>query len=92
LANSAQLLALFIGFAWLFRGLIELVIGLKAKGVDGRGWLIVGGILMIIGAFVIFFYPEESLSTIIWISGIMLILLGISEIVGAFQMKSLTKS
>jgi uncharacterized membrane protein HdeD (DUF308 family) len=47
---------------------------------------------MIIGAFVIFFYPQESLSTIIWITGIMLIVLGISEIVGAFQMKGLTKS
>jgi uncharacterized membrane protein HdeD (DUF308 family) len=29
---------------------------------------------------------------LIWISGIMLILLGISEIVGAFQMKGLTKA
>ncbi len=92
LANSAQLLALFIGFAWLFRGIIELMIGIKAKGIDGRGWLISGGILMIIGALVIFFYPVGSLSTLIWISGIMLILLGISEIVGAFQMKGLTKS
>ena len=92
LANSAQLLALFIGFAWMFRGLIELTVGFKAKGVDGRGWLITGGILMIIGALVIFFYPQESLSTIIWITGIMLIILGISEIVGAFQMKGLTKS
>ena len=60
--------------------------------MDGRGWLISGGILMIIGALVIFFYPLGSLTTLIWISGIMLILLGISEIVGAFQMKGLTKA
>ena len=92
LANSAQLLALFIGFAWLFRGIIELLIGIKAKGVDGRGWLISGGILMIIGALVIFFYPLGSLTTLIWISGIMLILLGISEIVGAFQMKGIQQA
>ena len=91
LANSTQLLALFIGFAWLFRGIIELVVGIKAKGIEGRGWLISGGILMIIGALVLFFYPLGSLSTLVWISGIMLILLGISEIVGAFQMKNLVK-
>ena len=46
---------------------------------------------MIIGALVLFFYPLGSLSTLVWISGIMLILLGISEIVGAFQMKNLVK-
>ena len=91
LANSTQLLALFIGFAWLFRGIIELGVGIKAKGIEGRGWLISGGILMIIGALVLFFYPLGSLSTLVWISGIMLILLGISEIVGAFQMKNLVK-
>ncbi len=89
LTNSIQLLALFIGFAWLFRGLIELIIGIRAKGIDGRGWLITGGLLMVIGSLVIFFYPGLSLVTLIWVSGIMLILLGISEIVGAFQVKAL---
>lgn len=87
LAASAEILALFIGFAWLFRGITELIVGLQSKGAEGRGWLITGGILMIIGAVVIFTWPAASLLVIVWITGIMLIVLGLSEIVGAFQVK-----
>ena len=89
LAASAEILALFIGFAWLFRGMTELIVGLQSKGAEGRGWLISGGILMIIGSIVMFVWPAASLLVIIWITGIMLMVVGISEIVGAFQVKKL---
>jgi uncharacterized membrane protein HdeD (DUF308 family) len=87
--NEAELLALFIGLAWLFRGIAELIVGLQSRGVDGRGWLITGGLLMILGAIVIFSWPSLAIGTIIVITGIMLIVLGFSEIVGAFQIKKL---
>jgi uncharacterized membrane protein HdeD (DUF308 family) len=87
--NQAELLALFIGIAWLFRGITEFVVGLQSKGVDGRGWLITGGLLLIVGAIVVFVYPSLALATLVTISGIMLIVVGISEIVGAFQVKKL---
>jgi uncharacterized membrane protein HdeD (DUF308 family) len=87
--NQAAILALFIGFAWLFRGLTELIVGLQSKGEDGRGWLITGGILLILGAIVIFVYPSLAVGTLVWISGIVLIVVGISQIVGAFQVKKL---
>jgi len=87
--NEAELLALFIGLAWLFRGLTELIVGLQSKGVDGRGWLITGGLLLIVGAIVIFVWPSLAIGAIVAITGIMLVVLGISEIVGAFQIKKL---
>ncbi len=87
--NEAELLALFIGLAWLFRGLTELVVGLQSKGADGRGWLITGGLLLIVGAIVIFVWPGLAIGAIVVITGIMLIVLGVSEIVGAFQIKKL---
>ncbi len=87
--NEAALLALFIGIAWLFRGLTELIVGLQSKGVDGRGWLITGGVLLIVGAIVIFVWPSLAIGTIVVITGIMLIVLGVSEIVGAFQLRKL---
>jgi uncharacterized membrane protein HdeD (DUF308 family) len=87
--NQAELLALFIGIAWLFRGLLELIVGLQSKGVDGRGWLITGGLLLIVGAIVVFVYPNLALATLVSIAGILLIVLGISEVVGAFQVKKL---
>jgi uncharacterized membrane protein HdeD (DUF308 family) len=87
--REAELLALFIGLAWLFRGIAELIVGLQSKGVDGRGWLITGGLLMILGAIVIFVWPNLAIGTLVVITGIMLIVLGFSEIVGAFQIKKL---
>jgi len=87
--REAELLALFIGLAWLFRGITELIIGLQAKGVDGRGWLITGGILLILGAIVVFVYPNLAVGTLVVVTGVMLVVLGISEIVGAFQVKKL---
>ena len=81
--NSVTLLAIFIGIAWLFRGITELIVGLQSKGAEGRGWMITGGILGILGAIVIFVWPA-TIGVIVWITGIMLIVLGVSEIVGAF--------
>ena len=63
--------------------------GLQSKGVDGRGWLITGGLLMIVGAIVIFVWPSLAIGTIVVITGIILIILGFSEIVGALQVRKL---
>jgi uncharacterized membrane protein HdeD (DUF308 family) len=87
--REAELLALFIGLAWLFRGITELIIGLQSKGVEGRGWLITGGVLLILGAIVVFVYPSLAIGTLVVVTGIMLVVLGISEVVGAFQVKKL---
>lgn len=87
--REAELLALFIGLAWLLRGITELIVGLQAKGVEGRGWLITGGLLMILGAIVVFVYPNLAVGTLVVVTGIMLIVLGVSEIVGALQVKKL---
>lgn len=86
---SAEILALFIGIAWLFRGIVELIVGLQSKGVDGRGWLITGGILLILGAVVIWAWPSAAVSLIFTLTGIVLMIVGISEIVGSFQIKKL---
>ena len=86
---SAEILALFIGIAWLFRGVVELIVGLQSKGVDGRGWLISGGVLLILGAIAVWVWPNAAISLIFNISGIVLIVVGISEIVGSFQLRKL---
>ncbi len=88
--NQAAILALFIGLAWLFRGITELIVGLQSKGEEGRGWLITAGILLILGSIVVFVYPDLAVNTLVWITGIVIIIVGISEIVGAFQVKKLS--
>jgi uncharacterized membrane protein HdeD (DUF308 family) len=86
---SAELLALFIAIAWLFRGIVELIVGLQSKGVQGRSALIWGGTIMIVGAVVVLVWPSLAVSTLVIIAGILLLVLGIAEIVGAFQVKRL---
>jgi len=87
--NQAELLALFIGLAWLLRGIIQCLVALQSKGADGRGWLLTGGLVMIVGAIVVFVYPSLALGALVWISGIMLIAVGLSEIAGSFQVRKL---
>jgi len=86
---SAEILALFVGIAWLFRGVIELVVGLQSPKSEGRTWMIWGGILLIVGAIIVFVWPSLAVTTLFVIAGILLLVLGISEIVGAFQVKKL---
>jgi uncharacterized membrane protein HdeD (DUF308 family) len=86
---SAEILALFIGIAWLFRGIVELIVGLQSKGEEGRGWLLTGGILLILGAIAVWVWPHAAVSLIFNISGIVLIIVGISEIIGSFQLRKL---
>lgn len=86
---SAEILALFVGIAWLFRGVIELVVGLQARKDEGRSYMIWGGILLIVGAIVVFVWPSLAVTTLFIIAGIMLLILGATEIIGAFQVKKL---
>jgi len=86
---SAEILALFVGIAWLFRGIIELVVGLQASKSEGCSYMIWGGVLLIVGAIVVFVWPSLAVTTLFVIAGIMLLILGLSEIVGAFQVKKL---
>ncbi len=87
--NQAELLALFIGLAWLLRGIIQFLVALQSKGADGRGWLMISALLLIVGAIVVFVYPSLALGALVSISGIVLIIVGLSEIATSFQVKKL---
>lgn len=89
--QAVEILTIFIGLAFLFRGLMSLIIGLANGGQTGRGWNIFVGILLIIGGVVIFVWPGISLLTLCWVVGIWLVVLGLFEIVGAFQVRSAAK-
>ena len=88
--RSVEILAIFIGIAFLFRGfglLFE-----SAESSVGRGWSIFGGIVMLIGGFVVLVWPGISLVTLAWVAGIWLIVGGIFEIIASFKLRSVAKS
>lgn len=80
------LLAIFIGIGFLFRGVSELMVGFEAKGQQGRGWLITGGIIMIIAGAVVITVPTSVIG-LAWIVGLWLVIVGVVEIIGAFVVK-----
>ena len=87
--NAVELLGIFVGIAFLFRGFASLFMGFDSK--EGRGWNIFFGIIMLVGGVVILVQPALSLTTLAWVVGIWLIMIGIYEIIAAFIVRSRTK-
>jgi uncharacterized membrane protein HdeD (DUF308 family) len=88
--RSVEILAIFIGIGFLFRGFGMLFE--SAESSAGRGWSIFGGIVMLIGGFVVLVWPGISLLTLAWVAGIWLVVGGIFEIIAAFKLRSIAKA
>lgn len=87
--NAVWILAVLVGIAFLFRGMGALFMGFESA--DGRGWNIFGGIVMLIGGFIILLWPGMSLVTLAWVTGLWLLFIGIFEIIAAFRVRSVMK-
>ncbi|HEY5185636.1 MAG TPA: DUF308 domain-containing protein [Actinomycetes bacterium] len=89
IAHSVVLLVLLIGFGWLFRGLVRVISAIADKTTVARGWQIAEGLLGALAGVVILVWPAPSLQVLAWISGIILLLLGLIEVVAAFKVRRL---
>ena len=87
--NAVDLLGIFVGIAFLFRGFASLFMGFDSK--EGRGWNIFFGIIMLVGGVVILVQPALALTTLAWVVGIWLVLIGLYEIIASFIVRSRTK-
>ena len=87
--NAVDLLGIFVGISFLFRGFAGLFMGFDSK--EGRGWNIFFGIIMLVGGVVILVQPALALTTLAWVVGIWLVLIGIYEIIASFVFRSRTK-
>jgi uncharacterized membrane protein HdeD (DUF308 family) len=87
--QAVEILAIFVGIAFLFRGFGSMFAAVEQK--EGRGWNIFGGVLMIIGGLVVLEWPGISLATLAWVVGIWMVIGGIFEIIAAFMLRSAAK-
>ena len=87
--QAVEILSIFIGIAFLFRGFGSIFLGAEDK--NGRGWNLFGGIIMIIGGVIVLVWPGMSLEVLAIIVGIWLVIIGIFEIITSFSLKSAAK-
>lgn len=84
------LLAIWIGVAFIFQGVSETALAISHRAVPGRGWLIFGGVIGIIAGMVVLAWPFGSIVVLALVTGIWLVIVGISRIVSAVRARKET--
>ncbi|MFJ2954988.1 HdeD family acid-resistance protein [Streptomyces sp. NPDC087270] len=89
-AESLLLLALWIGFGWLLRGIMMVAVAVSTEDLPARGWQVFFGAITLVAGIVLIVSPFGSLTALTIVSGIWLIVLGVAEVVHAISLRSLT--
>jgi uncharacterized membrane protein HdeD (DUF308 family) len=84
--QSVEVFIFVLGIFWLVQGIMTFVAAFAVK--EGRNWRIFSGILGIIAGVIILTYPISSAVTLAFIGGIWLVILGITQIIAGFQLRS----
>ncbi|MFC5722213.1 HdeD family acid-resistance protein [Streptomyces gamaensis] len=86
-AQSLLLLALWIGFGWLMRGVMLTGVALSARVLPARGWQVFLGIVNFLAGIVLIVSPFRSLGVLALVAGILLIVMGVVEVVHAIRLR-----
>ena len=81
-------LALLFGIYWIVNGAVELFMALSARGVPGRGWTVVMGVISMLAGLLVLVYPAISLLTLVLVLSVWLLVLGLMEITLAIRARS----
>lgn len=76
--STLVVIAIFVGVAWVFSGVQELMVGLSGRSPSPKWVAVGGGILSIVAGIIAFTLPGVALSTFALIGGIMLIIVSIA--------------
>jgi uncharacterized membrane protein HdeD (DUF308 family) len=90
-AEQIFLLALWIGFGWLFTGIARAVSAGSMPYLPFRGWQIFGGILLALAGVIVILAPFKSIFALALVAGIWLIVIGIWGIIEAFMARKHAK-
>ena len=83
--------ALSIGIGWLFRGMMQTVAAASDPAMPARGWQIFLGIVSALAGIVLIVSPLESAAVLTVLGGIWLLVVGATEIITAFMVRSRAK-
>jgi uncharacterized membrane protein HdeD (DUF308 family) len=82
---AVLLLSLWIGIGFIFQGVTAVAVGIGESDLPGRGWYVVAGIISAIAGLVMLVWPFESIAVLTLATGIWLIIIGITQVIQAFQ-------
>jgi uncharacterized membrane protein HdeD (DUF308 family) len=92
LAQAVAILALLIGVGWIIRGVADLVEGIAHPGMPARGWVIFLGLLSLAAGLVVLVWPAITRGALVWVTGLWLVVLGIIEVIGSFQLRGMARA
>jgi uncharacterized membrane protein HdeD (DUF308 family) len=84
---AVLLLSLWIGVGFIFQAVSELGVAASLPALPGRGWYVVLGVLSVMAGCVVLVWPFSSLVVLTLVTGISLIVIGVTQIVQAFQIR-----
>ena len=90
--ESILLLALWIGIAWLFRGIAQTAAAASDEAMPARGWQIFAGIVSAIAGVVLMVSPLRSITVLTVFGGCWLIVMGLVELGTALQLRRHAKT
>ncbi|WP_326751922.1 HdeD family acid-resistance protein [Streptomyces hirsutus] len=85
--QSIFLLALWIGFSWLLRGIMVTAAAASAEGMPARGWQLFYGIISTLAGIVLIVSPFTSIAALTLAVGVMALVLGVVEVFQAIRMR-----
>jgi uncharacterized membrane protein HdeD (DUF308 family) len=87
LNESIDLLAIWIGVGFIFRGVATAMSAFSDQSLPGRVWEIIVGILSVIAGIIMFVAPLEGLVALTQVTGIILVVIGITEIIAGIRIR-----
>jgi uncharacterized membrane protein HdeD (DUF308 family) len=84
-AYAVLLLSLWIGIGFIFQGVTGVAAGISESDLPGRGWYVTAGIISVIAGLMVLVWPFDSIALLTLAAGICLIVIGITQMVQAFQ-------
>ncbi|MBC7273013.1 MAG: HdeD family acid-resistance protein [Streptomyces sp.] len=85
--QSIFLLALWIGFGWLLRGIMVTAAAASAEDMPARGWQLFYGIISTVAGIVLIVSPFTSIAALTLAVGVMAVALGVVEVFQAIRMR-----
>ena len=85
---ATLLLALWVGIGFIFQGVAATATAIGHKDLPARGWTMFFGVITAIAGVVVLAWPLGSLVVLTLVAGIWLVVIGMTEIRGAFVMRN----